>query len=223
MKIPLEDIIDLLHECCFGTLATHSVQMPGYPFCTVLPFVPDEHHRPVFLMSRLAEHTKNVAADPRASFLVFQPRGGGVLTSARLTLVGEVNPLQASNDLVARYRRYQRDAEQYLSLGDFGFFRIEPVNLRMISGFGRMGWVDVATLLAAATLPPPEEAQLLDVLAREQGSGANVLGIDRYGFDVEIESRRERHKFPGAPLEAEAMVRTVMSFISRGALSGNGE
>lgn len=68
----------------------------------MLPFVPDEYHRPVFLMSRLAEHTKNVAADARASLLVFRSDSSAVLTSPRLTLVGDVQPFQPGDHLITR-------------------------------------------------------------------------------------------------------------------------
>jgi hypothetical protein len=42
----------------------------------------------------------------------------------------------------ARYLRYQPQAADYLALGDFRFFRMEPARARFIGGFGRMGWVD---------------------------------------------------------------------------------
>ena len=216
MKIPVADIIHLLHECSFGTLATHSVAMPGYPFATVLPFVADEHHRPLFLMSRLAEHTKNLAADPRASFLVVKLDNGGVLTSARLTLVGEVRPLQANEHLAARYRRYHPGAQQYLSLGDFDFYRLEPASVRMIAGIGRMGWPDADALLTAASFPAADEAQLLTELSDALMPKAKVLGIDRFGLDVEIEQRRERRRFPGAPMAAERMPQAVRRMLREG-------
>ena len=69
MNIQLDTVIPLLHESAFGVLATHSTQLPGYPFASILPFVLDESHRPIFLISALAEHTKNLLADARASFL----------------------------------------------------------------------------------------------------------------------------------------------------------
>jgi hypothetical protein len=209
MKIPIADLIHLLHECSFGTLATHSVHTPGYPFATVLPFVPDEYHRPVFLMSRLAEHTKNVAADPRASLLVFRSENSAVLTSPRLTLVGDVQPFQPGDHLITRYRRYQPDAEQYLSLGDFDFYRLEPVSARMISGLGQMGWVDADAILAAAAFPAAEEAQLLTDLASGPVPRARVLGIDRFGLDIEIERRRERQRFSDAPIDTDQLASAV--------------
>ena len=87
----LETLIDLLHASGEAALATHSQTMPGYPFATAVPFATDEHHRPIFLLSRLAEHTQNLLADNRASFLVARSLGQGEM--ARHTLVGHVLPI----------------------------------------------------------------------------------------------------------------------------------
>src|SRR3569833_1288359 len=124
MKTDLDTALDLLHTATAGTLATQSRQLPGYPFATALPFVPDERNRPVFLVSTLAEHTRNLLADPRASFLVAAADQANVLAGARMTLMGEVDRVEATSELVARCVRYQPEAEQYLALGDFGFFRM---------------------------------------------------------------------------------------------------
>jgi putative heme iron utilization protein len=63
----VEHAIHLLHEAAYGTLATHSAILPGYPYATVVPYVPDETQRPVVCLSALAEHTKNLLADSRVS------------------------------------------------------------------------------------------------------------------------------------------------------------
>ena len=47
-----------------------SAAMPGYPFVTLLPYALDGRGAPLFLISSLAEHTRNLQADPRASLLV---------------------------------------------------------------------------------------------------------------------------------------------------------
>ncbi|MCK7498259.1 MAG: pyridoxamine 5'-phosphate oxidase family protein [Comamonadaceae bacterium] len=70
-------------------LASHTTALPGYPYASILPFAPDQESHPVFLVSGLAEHTQNLLADPRASFLVWDGGDGSVLTGARLTLVGK--------------------------------------------------------------------------------------------------------------------------------------
>jgi heme oxygenase (biliverdin-IX-beta and delta-forming) len=213
MKIPIEHAVTLLHECGFGALATHSLQMPGYPFATVLPFVPDEYHRPVFLMSRLAEHMKNVLADARASFLLSKPDSGGVLAGPRVTIVGDVHRFEAGDSLIARYRRYHPDAEQYLAFGDFAFFRLQPAQLRMISGFGEMGWIQGEALLDAASFALEDEVRLIAELSRDRSHELEILGIDRFGLDVALEGRRQRQRFPGAPIGLEVITQTTRQLL----------
>ena len=77
----------LVHLGRAGTLGTLSRRHPGHPFVSVMPYAPDERGRPLLLISTLAMHTQNLAADPRASLLVAQP-GDDPLALARLTLMG---------------------------------------------------------------------------------------------------------------------------------------
>ncbi|MBS4099035.1 MAG: pyridoxamine 5'-phosphate oxidase family protein [Sulfuricella sp.] len=200
MKIPLESAIRLIHETANGTLATHSLREPGYPFATILPFAADAGHNPLFLMSGLAEHTKNLAADPRCSFLVNTAQDGNVQTGARLTLIGNISPVEADKGLVARFLRYHPATEQYLSLGDFTFYRLEPIKLRYIGGFGQAGWLDQAEWQGAAALPLAEEAAILRELDIQLSGKPRLLGIDCYGVDFESAGKRERQNFPDPPL-----------------------
>lgn len=212
MKINFDSVIHILHDAPFGSLATQSIQMPGYPFASVLPFVPDEQHRPVFLISKLAEHTKNLRADCRASFLVHSPDGPNVLTSERVSLLGDVQRIDASAQLVARYTRYQPDAERYLGLGDFAFFRFEPKSARYIAGFGRMGWLEAADWAASAILPQEIEAEIVLDLIGLQPVGIRLLGLDCHGFDIERAGRPERQRFPDGPLSADGIGEAVKRF-----------
>jgi putative heme iron utilization protein len=118
-----------------GVLATLSKRLGGYPFGSVVPFVLDHAAQPVVLVSRLAEHTKNMAADPRASLLVHDA-AEDVQTAARLTIVGDAEPVAESGLIAARYLRYFPDARGLLDLGDFSFWRLRPAFVRHIAGFG---------------------------------------------------------------------------------------
>ena len=89
MKIPYAEARALLRETRHGALGTHSQTHPGFPFVSILPYVADLRGWPVFLVSGLAEHTRNLRADPRASFMVAGV-GEDVLTTPRVSLVGEV-------------------------------------------------------------------------------------------------------------------------------------
>jgi hypothetical protein len=199
------DISQILHAASSGALATQSRRMPGYPYASALPFALDEQHRPVFLISRLAEHTMNLLADSRASLLVCESNGGDVLANARLTLVGDATQFEPSRELVARYLRYHPDAGQYLALGDFACFRFTPKRTRFVAGFGRMGWVEESEWADAAVLPLSDEAALITGLAAVHASDVRLLGIDCYGFDVEYDQVRERRQFADAPVAAGAL------------------
>ena len=183
MKIDYSEVRRLLRQGVAGALGTHSASVEGYPFTSSLPYVLDGGCRPLFLLSGLAEHTRNLLADPRASLLVFEGEGGR-LDQGRVTLLGRVLPETLDNDLQARYLRYQPRAADYLTLGDFRFFRMEPARARFIGGFGRMGWVDACPL--PAELDSRTEARLLDALGTLVPSGVSVLGLDFEGLDVRI-------------------------------------
>ena len=112
MASRLKILIDLLHTPGDIGLATHSAAVPGYPFATSVPFATDEHHRPLMLISRLAEHTQNLIADSRASLLVARELGGGEI--ARVSLVGNVAQIELSPLMCARYLRFHPEAERFM-------------------------------------------------------------------------------------------------------------
>lgn len=214
MKIHLDTVIPLLHTTSYGVLATQSTQVPGYPFASILPFVPDERHSPVFLISGLAEHTKNLLVDHRASFLVSSPDGHNVLTGARLTLMGDVQRFEVAPELVARYLRYQPDAKRYLELGDFAFFRLTPKRARYVAGFGEMGWMEESEWAHGAMLSLADEAKLYPDLIEILPTGIRLLGLDLYGVDIERQGKRERQQFPNAPVAAENISEVTKRFLA---------
>ncbi|NUN53922.1 MAG: pyridoxamine 5'-phosphate oxidase family protein [Planctomycetaceae bacterium] len=152
MKVDYSEVRRLLRLGSAGALGTQSASVAGYPFTSSLPYALDGACRPLFLISGLAEHTRNLLADPRASLLVFEGEGGR-LDQARVTLLGRVLPVTLCEEVQARYLRYQPEAAGYLALGDFRFFRMEPDKARFIGGFGRMSWVDPESYVRAEADP----------------------------------------------------------------------
>lgn len=199
MESRLDTLIDLLHRCADGALATHSVAMPGYPFATALPFATDDQHRPLFLISRLAEHTQNLAADPRASLLVRVLLAEGEM--ARATVVGNVVPVEAEPLLVERYLRYQPEAERFLQFGDFAFFRLQPAKIRIIGGFAQAGWLDGERIAVPPRLTFAAERTVLDALSVP--AGVALLGVDCFGVDLRAEDQRRRVAFDSAPCQPD--------------------
>ena len=191
MKLDLAPVLSLLHSASASTLATQSLLMPGYPYATVVPSALDEHHRPILLISALAEHTKNLLADPKLSISITESGIANVQDGQRLTLVGDAEQFQPSQELIARYLRYVPAAEQYLAL-DFMFFRILPKRLRYIGGVGKMGWVEAGTLDSADSLSLAEEVALLAEAEAMAPRNVTLLGIDPYGIDYLVDGLRDR-------------------------------
>jgi heme iron utilization protein len=200
LNIPAHAPLHLLHTAAVGTLATHARQPEGFPYPSMLPFAPDARHRPTILISRLAEHTHNLHADPRAGFLAVDAPDGDVLGGQRVTLLGTFEPIDSSPEVVRRYLRYHPDAERYLVLGDFSFWTMKLERLRYIGGFGAMGWLNGNELDPLAPLDAIEENELMDEFgARLAGGGAvKLLGVDRYGADLQRDSARVRIAFDAA-------------------------
>lgn len=207
MKVPVDSAVHLIHEVGYGTLATYSIHLPGFPFATVLPFVPDENHNPVFFISKLAEHTKNLLADKRVSFLIARPEGEDVQAGPRITLVGEVNKIDPSADFAERFFRYHPGMRQLASFGDFAFYGLHPSRLRLIAGFGMAGWIEQEAWRAVPSLVMAQENALMAAL--EGRAGDRLLGLDCYGMDMERAGKRVRIRFPETPLLPDAITQAA--------------
>jgi putative heme iron utilization protein len=200
----LQILIDLLHRSADAALASHSVAMPGFPFASALPFATDGQHRPIILISRLSEHTQNLLADARASLLVYRRTGNGEM--ARATVIGPVTPIEAEPLLVARYLRYQPEAELFLQLGDFRFFRLEPLQARIIGGFAQAAWLAGERLTGEPALSLADEQAALEALAPSVPKGAELIGIDCFGVDLQSRGERRRLAFDAPPRTGDALL-----------------
>lgn len=127
-----------------GVLSTISVHRPGFPYGSVTPYALSADGAPLLLLSRLAAHTKNLAADPRAGLFVGDrsaaedPQAG-----ARISLLGRASPVPDGDvpDARTRYLAAWPRAADYLALGDFFFWRLDIEEARLIAGFGEIRWL----------------------------------------------------------------------------------
>jgi hypothetical protein len=192
----------LMAAKAFASLATLSTECPGYPFGSLVGYAVDGVGRPLLSLSSLAEHSRNLAADPRASLMVTEHDGGtNLLALARVTLVGQMHKL-ADDERDAGLDLYltAHPSAFYASFHDFSVYRLEVANVRYVGGFGRMSWVTAEQYAAAEPdplLPVAEGIQrhmnddhadaLLDycrVFGRVEPVSAEMVGVDRYGMDV---------------------------------------
>jgi putative heme iron utilization protein len=128
-----------------GVLATLSARHAGWPFASVTPYALSAHGEPILLLSALAEHTRNITADPRASLFVQQEDAADPQAAGRVTVLGRVEPVDDA-DLRQRYVERHPQAASYFAMADFGLFLLRPDTARFVGGFGDMGWLDAAAL-----------------------------------------------------------------------------
>jgi len=143
----------LLEQERSGVLATLSASRDGWPFASVAPFALTDAGEPLLLLSRLAEHTRNVLADQRASLLIqdhaslADPQAG-----ARVTILGQIEAV-APPELEPGQHRYvtrHPQAADYLQLGDFHLYVLRVREARFVGGFGDMGWIDAERFRSSA-------------------------------------------------------------------------
>lgn len=130
----------LLREGLSGALAT---LMPGSgdPYCSLVNVATAHDGAPLLLISKLAIHTKNILADPRASLMLDERKAGDPLEGARVMLMGRVS---ATDDAKARTRYLARhpEAEMFAGFSDFAIYRMAIERAHLVAGFGRI--VDLA-------------------------------------------------------------------------------
>lgn len=200
-----------------GVLSTLSRRFEGYPFGSVAPFVLDPAGRPLILISEIAEHTRNIDADARVSLIV-QPFSDDMQATGRVTVLGRAERLVDKTAAGARYLRYFPQAEGYFAMHDFHVYRIEPMKVRWIGGFGHIHWVEPEAWLCDAAALEAAEADILahmnadhaDALrayALHAGAAAEsveMIGIDPDGFDLRANGRVVRIAFEAPVFDANA-------------------
>ena len=194
----------LMAACSTGTLSTLSSE--GYPHGSYVTFALDGA-RPVFLVSKLAAHTKNLDGDARASLLVHESGASDPLANGRVTVLGRATRLEDDESAREAFLQRHPGASYYVDFRDFGFFRLDPESIRYIGGYGRMSWVEGSDWNDALPDPLADAAAGIiehmnedhgDALVayakaftREKNPGEVTLsGVDRYGFDMSVITER---------------------------------
>lgn len=193
-----------------GALATLEAEGAGL-LTTLVGVASDFDGSPLFLMSTLSRHTRNLARDPRASLLLSSSRGrGDPLNHPRVTLGGRVE-LTESSRAKLRYLQRNRKAALYAAFADFGMFHLRIESVHFNGGFGRAAPLAPSDVLASRTgeaaLTEAEERLLAEVnafgassLARLSGQKASrpawrAIGLDSEGLDLAAGGRAARVQF----------------------------
>lgn len=223
---------DLLMACYDGVLSTLSVAVPGYPFGSVVPFCLDRDGHPVILIANIAQHHKNLAADGRASLMVFDRSADDLQANGRLTLLADgARVTESLDDTAERYYRYFPEARGYHDTHGFEFWRLRLKRVRFIGGFGAIHWIEPNEMLTPNPFAREEEAGMVahmnadhadsmkDYLRPTLGDVAGTLeptlaGVDANGIHVRAGARVHRVRF-AAPVASAREVRSALVELAR--------
>jgi putative heme iron utilization protein len=143
-----EAVRKLVREARHGLLSTNGLQPAGYPYGSLVQLASTAEGEPLLLVAHLAQHTRNLVADPRASVLLQAATEGDPLEAPRATLVGLARRLEGEGAEAARARFLERhpEASRYFDLG-FQLWALRPEEARYVGGFGAAARVGGAELL----------------------------------------------------------------------------
>ena len=168
-------------------------------------FAPDAS--PILLISGLAEHTKNLLADPRCS-LLFDGTAGLVepLTGPRVSLQGTARKTDDPK-MAARYLARFPGARMYSGFGDFAFWTVTPARAHLVAGFGKIRWFEnfaldtaeaqalVAGEAGIVAHMNDDHADAIALYATKLAGRApgewTMTGVDPEGFDLREATRGE--------------------------------
>lgn len=196
------DLIRRLDRATIATLGHPGGPAAGEPYASLALVATMPDASPILLISTLADHTKNLAADPRVS-LLFDGTVGleEPLTGARVSVQGRV----ARSELLAAKSRYisrHPSAAIYAGFKDFAFYVVEIRAAHIVAGFGRIHWLaagdvrddvaDAGALVAAESdivahmnADHADAVQLYATrLLGRSGDGWTLTGCDPEGADL---------------------------------------
>lgn len=127
----------LIAAASSASLATLDRQSGG-PYVSLVSVATAPDNVPILLLSGLAQHTKNIAVNPRASLLLAVSQSNAdPLTLGRVTLTGRI---ERTGDPAMRAAFLQRhpEASQYAHFEDFAFYRLLVAEAHFVGGFGRI-------------------------------------------------------------------------------------
>jgi putative heme iron utilization protein len=199
----------------------------GAPYASLVTVAFDHDLAPILLLSALADHTRNLAADSRVSLLLDGTDGHpNPQTGPRVTLTGHAERCEDER-LRARFLASHPAAALYAGFGDFAIWRVVPEHAHFVGGFGRAVWFDAPFGLrpeAVAALRDAEPGLLAQADAEhaamlaQLGEGWRIGALDCDGVVLSGAQDSLRLAFP-APVEDADALRAALAETLRGTVS----
>ncbi len=190
-----------------GTLA--SLTSDGDPWASLVTYGLLDG-APVLCVSHMAEHGRNLAADPRASLAIVGPTTDpDPLAGGRVTLAGVVQRPTGHEQLAAKDAHLAAvpAAKYYIDYSDFALWILRVHRVRWVGGYGRMDSATGEAYVAAQPDPVQpyaagaiahlnaDHSESLRLMAQTLGgypdtTAAVCTAVDRYGLDLRVSTAR---------------------------------
>lgn len=220
----------LMRRALKAALAT-THESTGFPYASLITVASEPDGTPVFLISTLAQHTKNLLADPRASILFDGTDGlGDPLQGGRISVYGRA---EKTGDARARFLARHPEAEGYADFADFAFWRLAVEGAHYVGGFGRihdLSGADLMTQTSAAGALIAAEAGIVEhmnddhadaielyatrLLGAEPGAW-RMSGCDPDGCDLLLGAQALRLDFPAPVANPEEARKTLVALVQQ--------
>jgi len=207
-----------------AALATQGAEDGPWPYVSLVTAACDFDATPILLLSDLAVHSQNIAADDRVSLLFSEGGEGDVLERGRVTVLGRAQKTEEPRHR-ARFLAKHPEADGYAGFKDFHFYKVAVARAHLVAGFGRIHWIDGAALLyggGASELAQAEGGivehmnadhadalklyaeRLLNLPAAPAEDPWRMTGIDPEGFDLAAGALSGRLSFDTPVGDADA-------------------
>ncbi len=206
--------------------------LAGHPYVSLVASACEADARPLLLLSDIAQHTKNLLADPRVS-LLFEDTVGhpDPLAGPRLTLLGRAERCEDPRS-TARFAARHPASARYAGFADFHLYRVAIERGHLVAGFGRIAWIEAEQLgfQGDASALAEAEAEIIahmnadhadaialyaERLLGRQGEGWRMTGIDPEGIDLRREGGTARLDFAEPVLNPAAARRTLVALAEK--------
>ena len=182
----------------------------GWPFGSLVLTGCTYAGEPLLMLSDLAEHARNLAADPRASLLFAPAAGEEALAEARVSVLGMLVAVESAPER-ARYLARNPSAAAYAGFRDFRLYRMTVERAHLVAGFGRIRWLDRdAILVPSAPALAESESGIVDHMNEDHADAIalyatrllglpsgpwRMTGVDPEGIDLATDARAARLRF----------------------------
>jgi len=219
---------NLMRSHDWATLAT-TMPDDGHPHASLVLVAADYDAAPILLISDLAQHARNIAADNRVSLLFDGTRGlPSPLMGARISVQARAKR-SGEDRLRQRFLARHGDAAGYADFADFAFYHLTVERGHLVAGFGKIEWIDRDELLylapavhamaaweaSAVSHMNADHADAIQLYAQNllgaAGNGWLITGCDPEGCDLRRGGDVLRLKFSAPAYDADSLRRQLIA------------